>query len=105
MVGFFSLEMSSEQLATRMLAEQAEVPSEKIRKGELISGDFAKVLSVSQTPEHLNFFIDAPPAPPMSPLRPRASRTVRCRRPVPLAPSREGRRAAGDWPCAVRRRG
>ena len=36
-VGFFSLEMSSEQLATRMLAEQAEVPSEKIRKGELIS--------------------------------------------------------------------
>src|SRR5882672_3293954 len=38
-VGFFSLEMSSEQLATRMLAEQAEVPSEKIRKGELISGD------------------------------------------------------------------
>ena len=47
-VGFFSLEMSSEQLATRMLAEQAEVPSEKIRKGELISGDFDKVLSVSQ---------------------------------------------------------
>ena len=36
-VGFFSLEMSSEQLATRMLAEQAEVPSEKIRKGELIN--------------------------------------------------------------------
>ena len=36
-VGFFSLEMSAEQLATRMLAEQAEVPSEKIRKGELIS--------------------------------------------------------------------
>src|SRR5437868_3073340 len=56
-VGFFSLEMSSEQLATRMLAEQAEVPSEKIRKGELISGDFDKVLSVSQTPEHPNVFI------------------------------------------------
>ena len=46
-VGFFSLEMSSEQLATRMLAEQAEVPSEKIRKGELISADFDKVLNLS----------------------------------------------------------
>jgi replicative DNA helicase len=32
-VGFFSLEMSSEQLATRILAEQAEISSEKIRRG------------------------------------------------------------------------
>src|SRR5260221_10041958 len=38
-VGFFSLEMSSEQLATRMLSRQAEGPSEKIRKGQLISSD------------------------------------------------------------------
>ena len=36
-VGFFSLEMSAEQLATRILSEQAAIPSEKIRKGELIS--------------------------------------------------------------------
>src|SRR5260221_2452729 len=76
-VGFFSLEMSAEQLATRMLAEQAEVPSEKIRKGELISGDFDKVLSVSQTLEHLNFFIDDTPALSIAALRTRARRLKR----------------------------
>ena len=76
-VGFFSLEMSSEQLATRMLAEQAEVPSEKIRKGELISGDFDRVLSVSQELEHLNFFIDDTPALSIAALRTRARRLKR----------------------------
>ncbi|WP_421997974.1 replicative DNA helicase [Reyranella sp.] len=76
-VGFFSLEMSSEQLATRMLAEQAEVPSEKIRKGELISADFDRVLSVSQELEHLNFFIDDTPALSIAALRTRARRLKR----------------------------
>src|SRR5262245_53716658 len=76
-VGFFSLEMSSEQLATRMLAEQAEVPSEKIRKGELISSDFDKVLSVSHELEHLNFFIDDTPALSIAALRTRARRLKR----------------------------
>ena len=76
-VGFFSLEMSSEQLATRMLAEQAEVSSEKIRKGELISSDFDKVLSISHELEHLNFFIDDTPALSISALRTRARRLKR----------------------------
>src|SRR5215475_7499005 len=76
-VGFFSLEMSSEQLATRMLAEQAEVSSEKIRKGELISADFDKVLSVSHELEHLNFFIDDTPALSIAALRTRARRLKR----------------------------
>ena len=76
-VGFFSLEMSSEQLATRMLAEQAEISSEKIRKGELISSDFDKVLSVSHQLEHLNFFIDDTPALSISALRTRARRLKR----------------------------
>src|SRR5215211_1616395 len=76
-VGFFSLEMSSEQLATRMLAEQAEVPSEKIRKGELISSDFDRVLSVSHELEHLNFFIDDTPALSIAALRTRARRLKR----------------------------
>ena len=76
-VGFFSLEMSSEQLATRMLAEQAEVPSEKIRKGELISGDFDRVLSVSQELEHLNFFIDDTPALSVMEVRSRSRRLMR----------------------------
>jgi len=76
-VGFFSLEMSSEQLATRMLAEQAEVSSEKIRKGELISSDFDRVLSISQELEHLNFFIDDTPALSIAALRTRARRLKR----------------------------
>ena len=76
-VGFFSLEMSSEQLATRMLAEQAEVSSEKIRKGEMISSDFDRVLSVSHELEHLNFFIDDTPALSIAALRTRARRLKR----------------------------
>src|SRR4030095_8682480 len=76
-VGFFSLEMSSEQLATRMLAEQAELPSEKIRKGELISADFDRVLNISRELEHLNFFIDDTPALSIAGLRTRARRLKR----------------------------
>ncbi|MBS0520072.1 MAG: replicative DNA helicase [Proteobacteria bacterium] len=76
-VGFFSLEMSAEQLATRMISEQAEIPSEKIRKGELISSDFDRVLSVSQELEHLNFFIDDTPALSIAALRTRARRLKR----------------------------
>src|SRR5215467_7194917 len=76
-IGFFSLEMSAEQLATRMLSEQAEIPSEKIRKGELISADFDRVLSVSHELEHLNFFIDDTPALSIAALRTRARRLKR----------------------------
>ena len=76
-VGFFSLEMSAEQLATRMISEQAEIPSEKIRKGELISADFDRVLGVSHELEHLNFFIDDTPALSIAALRTRARRLKR----------------------------
>ncbi|HEY2873500.1 MAG TPA: replicative DNA helicase [Reyranella sp.] len=76
-VGFFSLEMSAEQLATRMLSEQAELPSEKIRKGELISADFDRVLNISRELEHLNFFIDDTPALSIAGLRTRARRLKR----------------------------
>lgn len=76
-VGFFSLEMSAEQLANRIISEQAEISSEKIRKGELISSDFDKVLSVSQQLEHLNFFIDDTPALTIAALRTRARRLKR----------------------------
>jgi len=76
-VGFFSLEMSAEQLATRIISEQAMVSSEKIRKGELISSDFDKVLSISQDLEHLNLFIDDTPALTISGLRTRARRLKR----------------------------
>jgi replicative DNA helicase len=76
-VGFFSLEMSAEQLATRMLSEQAELPSEKIRKGELLPTDFDRVLNISRELEHLNFFIDDTPALSIAGLRTRARRLQR----------------------------
>ena len=41
-VGFFSLEMSAEQLAARILAEASEVPSEQIRRGEMTEGEFRR---------------------------------------------------------------
>ena len=47
-VAFFSLEMSAEQLATRILSENTEISSEKIRRGELSSNDFQKLVKSSQ---------------------------------------------------------
>jgi len=78
-VGFFSLEMSSEQLATRMLSEQAEISSERIRKGEMNSAEFDRVLEASRHLEHLNFFIDDTPALTIAALRTRARRLKRTR--------------------------
>ena len=57
-VGFFSLEMSSEQLATRIISEQAEIPSTKIRRGEINESDFGKLVACSQTLSHIPLFID-----------------------------------------------
>jgi len=76
-VGFFSLEMSAEQLATRIVSEQSAISSEKIRKGELLSTDFDKVLSISRDLEHLNLFIDDTPALTIAALRTRARRLKR----------------------------
>ena len=57
-VGFFSLEMSSEQLATRIIAEQAGVPSYKIRRGDLLEEDFTKLVVAAQEMHHSPLFID-----------------------------------------------
>jgi replicative DNA helicase len=76
-VGFFSLEMSAEQLATRILAEQSKISSEKIRRGELINSDMDKVIEVSHKLEHLNLFIDDTPALTVAALRTRARRLKR----------------------------
>jgi replicative DNA helicase len=78
-VGFFSLEMSVEQLATRILAEQAKVPSEKIRRGELGNEDFQKVVRASQELSSLPLYIDDAPALTMSAIRTRARRLKRQR--------------------------
>ena len=57
-IGFFSLEMSSEQLATRILSEQAEIPSEKIRRGMISEDEFKRLARVAQEMSEVPLFID-----------------------------------------------
>ncbi|PPC87702.1 MAG: replicative DNA helicase [Hyphomicrobium sp.] len=57
-VGFFSLEMSSEQLATRILAEQAEISSEKIRRGMIDETEFRKLSGVAAEMSRIPLYID-----------------------------------------------
>ena len=57
-VGFFSLEMSAEQLATRILSEQTEIPSEKIRRGMITEEEFRRLVEVSQVMSRAPLYID-----------------------------------------------
>jgi replicative DNA helicase len=57
-VGFFSLEMSAEQLATRVIAEQASVPSYKIRRGDLTEEEFTRLVVASQEMQSVPLYID-----------------------------------------------
>jgi replicative DNA helicase len=57
-VGFFSLEMSAEQLATRILSEQTGISSEKIRRGMITEAEFKQLVSVSQEMASIPLFID-----------------------------------------------
>ena len=50
--------MSAEQLATRLLAEMTEVPSDKIRRGDVRGDDFPKFVAVSQRLSRLELYID-----------------------------------------------
>jgi replicative DNA helicase len=76
-VAFFSLEMAAEQLATRILAEQTAIPSERIRRGELSNDDFERLVVVSQELERLPLYIDDTPALTIAALRTRARRLKR----------------------------
>ena len=76
-VAFFSLEMSSEQLATRILAEQAEIASHKIRQGELDNREFETLVTAAQELHRLPLFIDDTPALSISAVRTRARRLKR----------------------------
>jgi len=76
-VGFFSLEMSAEQLSTRMLSSASELNSSKITNGRITSEDFAKLVRVSQEMAALPFFIDDTPALSIAGLRSRARRLKR----------------------------
>ncbi len=57
-VGFFSLEMSAEQLATRIISEQTEIASSRIRRGEISEQDFGKLASAAQHMQTVPLYID-----------------------------------------------
>ena len=76
-VGFFSLEMSAEQLASRILSEQTEISSDRMRKGELSNDEFGKLVVASQSLSKIPFYIDDTPALTVSALRTRARRLKR----------------------------
>ncbi len=76
-VGFFSLEMSAEQLAARILSEAAEVPSEQIRRGDMTEQEFRRFVEAATRLESCPLFIDDTPALPISQVAARARRLKR----------------------------
>ena len=76
-VGFFSLEMSAEQLATRILSEVAEIPSNQIRRGDFTESEFRRIVDAAKELESAPLFIDDTPALPISQLAARARRLKR----------------------------
>ncbi|MCP3970899.1 MAG: replicative DNA helicase [Rhodobacteraceae bacterium] len=76
-IGFFSLEMSAEQLAARVLSEASEVPSEQIRRGDMTETEFRRFVEAAKTLEACPLFIDDTPALPISQLAARARRLKR----------------------------
>ncbi|MFN3661707.1 replicative DNA helicase, partial [Yoonia sp.] len=76
-VGFYSLEMSAEQLAARILSEAAEVPSEQIRRGDMTETEFRRFVDAAKSLESCPLFIDDTPALPISQLAARARRLKR----------------------------
>src|SRR6218665_262182 len=78
-VGFYSLEMSSEQLATRIISEQTEVSSSKIRRGDITEADFEKLVACSQMMQKVPLFIDQTGGISIAQLAARARRLKRQR--------------------------
>ncbi len=76
-VAIFSLEMSADQLATRLLAEESRVSADKIRRGEISSRDFDTFVKVSREISDIPLIIDDTPAITLSALRTRCRRLQR----------------------------
>jgi replicative DNA helicase len=76
-VAFFSLEMSADQLATRILAEQSGISSELLRMGKISREDFRELSRASRELQELPLFIDDTPALTIAALRTRARRLQR----------------------------
>src|SRR5215212_5614365 len=78
-VGFFSLEMSAEQLATRIVAEQSGVPSFRIRRGEIDPSDFDRIAQMAREMETIPLYIDETGGLSIAQLTARARRLKRQR--------------------------
>ncbi len=78
-VAIFSLEMSADQLATRLLSENARISGDRIRRGEIGQRDFDHFVEVSRELSNLPLFIDDTPAITISALRTRCRRLKRTR--------------------------
>jgi replicative DNA helicase len=76
-VGFFSLEMSAEQLATRIIAEQSQVPSYKIRRGDITEAEFRSIADAATEIQRLPFYIDQTGGVSIAQLAARARRLKR----------------------------
>jgi replicative DNA helicase len=76
-VGFFSLEMSFEQLANRILAAESQVKSHELLAGRIQEEEFRRFLEVARELERLPLYIDDTPAVPISSLAARARRLKR----------------------------
>ena len=76
-VAFFSLEMSSEQLSTRILSEQARIKSDNIRKGQVTEEEINRYIETSRNIYNLPLFIDETPAITIATLSNRARRIKR----------------------------
>ena len=78
-VALFSLEMSADQLATRILAEQSGIPSESLRMGKISQQDFRNLARAAAELESLPLYIDDTPGLTIAALRTRARRLKRQR--------------------------
>ncbi len=74
---FFSLEMSAEQLATRILSNEAQIPGHKMRTGKMVQDDFNKLSAAVGLMERVPLFIDDTPGLTVGAIRTRARRLKR----------------------------
>lgn len=78
-IGFFSLEMSAEQLATRIIAEQSQVASYKIRRGDISEQEFHRIAEAARDMQTIPFYIDQTGGISIAQLTARARRLKRQR--------------------------
>ena len=76
-IAFFSLEMSSEQLSTRILAEQSRIKSNDIRRGRISDEQFDKFIETSKNIAELPLYVDETPAISIAAMSNRARRIKR----------------------------